>query len=475
MTGVLADIGIGPISIPTPGDLVTALKNAVVEVAEAVFDKIMEFIAGLLADTVAKVTEALVTLLGAIKPSITPSGAIENAEAIQASVLGLAAALLAAFYLFRIIHGLITGQAGQSIRATIVELPMVVVGTLFFGFLCYTLLSIIDAFSDPMIDGFATTLNDTVTTLYSQEGLVKGGLFVFIFAVLYIAAAIFLCIELFVRSSLIYLVVMFAPLAMATRVWGPTRSHARRATEVAVALIFSKLAIAVTLATGASLMQGAAATGGNVEMIQGSAILLLAAFMPFALLRVIPIMEGAVSAEGMARGVGTKAAVAGYGASKVGSAVSTSASLAGSSVRSRWDNRKSSSAAASTNDDASPATGAGGSERAPARSRESTGPRSSSGEGATGTSASSRTGRTSSSIPTRTGRSSTQSEPTHSGEEPAASSTPSPTSPTARPSASAPTRPTPRPPVRSGRGVSEPLPKKPPVANGDTEPDEGKK
>ena len=474
MTGVLADIGIGPISIPTPGDLVGALKNAVVEVAEAVFDKIMEFIAGLLADTVAKVTEALVTLLGAIKPSITPGGAIENAEAIQASVLGLAAALLAAFYLFRIIHGLITGQAGQSIRATIVELPMVVVGTLFFGFLCYTLLSIIDAFSDPMIDGFATTLNDTVTNLYSTEGLVKGGLFVFIFAILYIAAAIFLCIELFVRSSLIYLVVMFAPLAMATRVWGPTRSHARRATEVAVALIFSKLAIAVTLATGASLMQGAAETGGNVDMIQGSAILLLAAFMPFALLRVIPIMEGAVSAEGMARGVGTKAAVAGYGAAKVGSAISTSASSAGSSVRSRWDNRKSASSAASTNEDAGSPAGSGGSERAPTRSTESTGPRSNPGEGPTGTSAKGTTTRTPSSSPTRTG-SATQSESTHAGEDSTASSTPPPTTPTAGPSPSAPSRPTSRPPVRSDRGVSEPLSKKPPVAKGDTEPDEGKK
>ncbi len=351
MTGVLAEIGIGPISIPTPGDLVTALKNAVVEVAEAVFDKIMEFIAGLLADTVAKVTEALVTLLGSIKPSITPGGAIENAEPIQASVLGLAASLLAAFYLFRIIHGLITGQAGQSIRATIVELPMVVVGTLFFGFLCYTLLTIIDAFSDPMIDGFATTLNETVTTLYSQEGLVKGGLFVFIFAVLYIAAAIFLCIELFVRSSLIYLVIMFAPLALATRVWGPTRSYARKATETAVALIFSKLAIAVTLATGASLMRGAAETGGNVEMIQGSAILLLAAFMPFALLRVIPIMEGAVSGEGVARGVGTKAAIAGYGASRIGDSIKGSTSAATGSIRSKWENRSSRSGASSDADD----------------------------------------------------------------------------------------------------------------------------
>ena len=30
---VLADIGIGPISIPTPGDVVTALKNAAIDIA----------------------------------------------------------------------------------------------------------------------------------------------------------------------------------------------------------------------------------------------------------------------------------------------------------------------------------------------------------------------------------------------------------------------------------------------------------
>lgn len=338
---IVADIGIGPISIPTPGDVVNALKNAVVDVAESMFTKILEWISGLLADAVAKVTEALVTLLRTVRPTLTPGGAITNAAPIQQSVLGLAVSLLVAFYLFRIIHGLITGQAGQNIRATLVDLPMVVVGTLFFGFLCYTLMSIIDAFSDPMIDGYASTLNTAVTSLYSKDGLAQGGLFVLIFAVLYLAAAIFLCFELFVRSSLIYLVVMFAPIAIATRLWGPTRNYARRATETAVALIFSKLAIAVTLATGASLMQAGASSGGIVEMIQGSAILLLAAFMPFALLRVIPMMEGAVAAEGVARGMGTKAAIAGYGASRAADAISSTGSSAAASVRARWDNRAS--------------------------------------------------------------------------------------------------------------------------------------
>ena len=311
---VLADIGIGPISIPTPGDVVTALKNAVIDVADAVFDKIIEWIAGLLAQAVGKVTEALVTLLSAIKPTLTPGGGITNAAPIQQSIAGMAAMLVTIFFVFRIIHGIITGQAGQNLRATIVDLPMVIVGTLFFGFLCYTLLSIVDAFADPLIGDYATTLNDTVTRLYSQDGIVQGGVFVIIFALLYIIAAVFLCFELFVRSSLIYLVVMFAPLAIATRIWGPTRSYARRATETAVALIFSKLAIAVTLATGASVMAGAADDGGNVAMIQGSAILLLAAFMPFGLMRVIPTMEGAIAGEGVARTMGAKAAGGGIAA-----------------------------------------------------------------------------------------------------------------------------------------------------------------
>ena len=317
---MLADVGIGPISIPTPGDVVTALKNAVVDVADAVFDKIIEWIAGLLAEAVGKVTEALVTLLAAIKPSISPGGQIENAVPIQQSVLGLAASLVLLFFMFRIIHGLITGQAGQNLRATLVDLPMVIVGTLFFGFLCYLLLTIVDQFSEPLINDYAAQLNTTVQELYSKEGIVQGGVFVIIFALLYIVGAVFLCFELFVRSLLIYLVVMFAPLAIATRIWGPTRSYARRATETAVALIFSKLAIAVTLATGASLMAGATETGGNVAMIQGSAILLLAAFMPFALMRVIPMMEGAVAGEGVARSMGIKAAGGAVVATGVGQA-----------------------------------------------------------------------------------------------------------------------------------------------------------
>ena len=172
---VLVDIGIGPISIPTPGDVVTALTNAVIGVADAVFDKIIEWIAGLLAQAVGKVTEALVTLLSAIKPTLTPGGGITNAVPIQASIAGMAAMLVTIFFVLRIIHGIITGQAGQNLRATIV-----------------------DAFSDPLITNYATTLNDTVTKLYSQDGIVQGGVFVIIFALLYIIAAVFLCFELFV-------------------------------------------------------------------------------------------------------------------------------------------------------------------------------------------------------------------------------------------------------------------------------------
>lgn len=129
---------------------------------------------------------------------------------------------------------------------------------------------------------------------------------------------------------------MFAPLAIAARVWGPTRSYARRAIETAFALIFSKLAIAVTLATGASVMSGEGEAGGAIQMIQGAAMLMLAAYMPFALMRVIPVMEAAIAGDGVARAMGTKAAVAGYALSRAASTVAGPVSGASAAATAAW-------------------------------------------------------------------------------------------------------------------------------------------
>jgi hypothetical protein len=116
---------------------------------------------------------------------------------------------------------------------------------------------------------------------------------------------------LYVREALIYLVVALAPLAWATSVWPTIASVRRRVVELLAALVFSKLAIAMALAVGIGALGGIGSTGrpgdatmgnGLAEfgtMVVGIVTFGLAAFMPFHVIRLVPIVEAAVIAQGI--------------------------------------------------------------------------------------------------------------------------------------------------------------------------------
>jgi hypothetical protein len=114
-----------------------------------------------------------------------------------------------------------------------------------------------------------------------------------------------------VREALIYLVVALAPMAWATSVWPAIASVRRRVIELLAALVFSKLAIAMALAVGLGALGGMGATGnpgaGTVSnglaefstVVVGLITFGLAAFMPFLVIKLIPIVEAAVIAQGI--------------------------------------------------------------------------------------------------------------------------------------------------------------------------------
>ena len=120
-----------------------------------------------------------------------------------------------------------------------------------------------------------------------------------------------LWIVLFVREALIYLVVALAPMAWATSVWPAIASVRRRVVELLAALVFSKLAIAMALAVGLGALGGIGATGNPGEstvdnglaefstLVVGIITFGLAAFMPFLVIKLIPIVEAAVIAQGI--------------------------------------------------------------------------------------------------------------------------------------------------------------------------------
>ena len=103
-----------------------------------------------------------------------------------------------------------------------------------------------------------------------------------------------------IRDAAIYIALFFLPLTFVAMIWPATSRWARRLVELLVAVIFAKFVIVAIISlasaaiTNTTLVQG----GGGSEferMIAGAALLVLAAWSPFALLRLIPMMEVAAA------------------------------------------------------------------------------------------------------------------------------------------------------------------------------------
>ena len=135
-------------------------------------------------------------------------------------------------------------------------------------------------------------------TFLSHVGFVSAGLthlsgstFVLLFAgLLTVAATITLWIELLIRSAAVYVVVLMLPLFFAALVWPARRVWAVRAVELLVALIISKFAIVAVLSLGAAAL-GHTTIPSVTQMLEGATLVMLAAFSPWALLRLLPLHE----------------------------------------------------------------------------------------------------------------------------------------------------------------------------------------
>jgi hypothetical protein len=124
----------------------------------------------------------------------------------------------------------------------------------------------------------------------------------FVLGAFTVAAALVLWIELFMREAAVYVVVLMLPLAFAAFVWPARRIWALRAVEVLVALILSKFAIVAVLALGGAAMNASLDQHSIGAWLAGLVLLVLAAFTPWALLRLVPLAELAAGAAGSLRG-----------------------------------------------------------------------------------------------------------------------------------------------------------------------------
>ena len=319
-TAILAGLP-GVPNIPNPITAVgNALGGAASKAAETAFEFFLRRIAQALANAAAKVVTEVLHYLDTSSTVSLDQGwfAGPRAKEITQSVLLFAAVLLVLFLLAAVIQGLVKGDVGLMVRTAAIEVPMSVFGMVVLTSVTAVLLAVTDGFSSLVLAGAPESIG-RFFQFGQPDAILSLGLFGFILVPAFILGAILVWIELVVRSSLIYLLLAFSPLVLAARVWPVLAGAWHQLCRIGIALIVSKFAIALSLGLGAAALSGGGpanlgSAGPNPNdvgsqagltvagLVVGASLMVLAAFAPFVVLKLLPVFEAAVVAQGISRG-----------------------------------------------------------------------------------------------------------------------------------------------------------------------------
>jgi hypothetical protein len=230
------------------------------------------------------------------------------------TVLGIAAVLLLGFVFLGVVQGLVAGDPMAMVMRVVRDLPLAVLGMVVTIEVTSRLLALSDALSHAVLRGGGDNAKEVLRVISASSSFSGQSSFVVaLLGLLCIVAALFVWIELVIRAALVYLLIAFSPLVFAAMVWPAARGMVRKLAELLLALIFSKVVIAVAFSVGAAALAGvgnaghASDAGGSVSanagtLFSGLVIFGLAAFAPFVLLKLFPAAEAAVVAQGVSRG-----------------------------------------------------------------------------------------------------------------------------------------------------------------------------
>jgi type IV secretion system protein TrbL len=332
-------VDIPGIDIPTPGDIIGGIGGFFGGLAEdaagAIIELVLGVIFGFVADAVAAITAALAPAFNGDSTRVDLVGgwfSSEGGATVTAMTSVIAGSLVLVFLLLALVRALFAGEFSAMWRASLIDVPVAFLGTALTVVIASALLEVVDVSSVTLLGARGDQLSAFSESLADAERLDGAGLLGILFGLLFIIGAVLVWIQLLVRAALIYIVIAFAPILWVTRAYPGTRSISRRGIEVALALILSKFVMAVSFRLGAEALRGVEVTGDEVNlsaMLVGAAIMLLTAFMPFAVFKVIPIVESATAASGADKAA-AGAAIVGAGAAIGGTVVA--AKLAGAGV-----------------------------------------------------------------------------------------------------------------------------------------------
>jgi hypothetical protein len=219
-----------------------------------------------------------------------------------AAVGELAGLLTLPLLLVAVGHAVVRQDASMLLRVLVVQLPLAFLASAAVVEVVQLSLAWVDSVSGWVAGasskgGLKSVLDQVASGLSSQAVSGAAPMFVALMSqVIMTVGAFALWIELAVRGAAIYLAVLFVPLVIAGTIWPATARYARRLTETIAALVLSKLVMVGALSLAAGALSGVLAHGELGSLVDGLALLLLAVFAPYSLLRLMPFVEaGAVS------------------------------------------------------------------------------------------------------------------------------------------------------------------------------------
>jgi hypothetical protein len=268
------------------------------------------------------------------------------------TMAALSGVVIVPLLLLGIVQSIYRQDASMLVRSVLLNVPLAILLTAVAVELVQLGLAVTDAMSAAVAHGAGLDTGHFMATVTSAlTGPAAAGepgvptFVVFLGGVALVLGAVMVWVELLIRAAAVYVAVLFLPLALASLAW-PTISHwCRRLVDTLVALVLGKFVIVsvLSLAAGAlaagtgSSPSGAAGTdggGGFGAVLGGAALLLLAAFAPWALFRLLPFLEaGAVAhLEGLGHRARQSASAPVHGLAQIAMRSSVAGSLAGAAA-----------------------------------------------------------------------------------------------------------------------------------------------
>ena len=236
--------------------------------------------------------------------SVTPDLTSSWWKSHYGSMAMVGLAIMFPFAMLLIVLATIRRDPIMMLRGFFIQIPLAFLLTVTAVGITSSLLAITDNLTQyvagPMQQDTAAFFTGLAQT-FTNPATAATGVPLFVVALTAIAtviAGLILFLELLIRSAVIYLALLFLPLALAATVWPGARVWAKRLTETLGAAILAKFVIVAVLSLAAAALASTVKAGSTPTITSlgaGVVLLGLAAYAPYKLLRLIPLAESAAT------------------------------------------------------------------------------------------------------------------------------------------------------------------------------------